>query len=427
MQKKKTALTLILFNLIFYQGFLIQINFIRGLDYISVNSEYPGISQYSILKNITYEITINWSLNRLGSNTYDFFLKNPFFDNRIHEEYEFTPPLQISSLLYHSIEGNGTKILNQKDQFGNNFYLFNRTISNFNNAPILINQKYVITLSEITFDDDISDGNIGSYNLSDEIHHLYCQPETFFEMNNPTLINLSNNIVENLSNPIDKAKAIYNYVIEYLNYDIGVGVEKGALWAYNNKLGDCSEFSDLMITLLRIQGIPARKCTGLILSNSTKTGAVAPNYNLKVGDELSYYSNFLKNSSSPSAGALSSNALLHAWLEYYVPNIGWIPSDPTWGSSGYNYFNRMDFLHLASNIGAWFDVPALPNDVSEFTVLPSPVYQADAIFEYDTIIKIKVIEVNYTEDIDLNTIIAISIIAITLLVVVYIFIKSGKT
>ncbi len=426
MQKKKIALTLILFNLIFYQGLLIQNNFIKGSDYISISSEYPGISHYSMLQNITYEITINWSLNRLGTNSYEFFLKYPLFDNRVPNEFEYTPPIQVSSLIYHSVEGNGTKIISQPDRFGNNYYSFNRTINDFNSDPILINQKYIITLNEIAFETDISDENIGPYNLSDDIHDLYCQAEQFFEMNDPNLIIISNNIVAGLNNPIDKAKAIYDYVIQYLNYDIGVGVEKGALWAYNNKVGDCSEFSNLMITLLRIQGIPARKCTGMILSNSTTTGASAPNYNLKIGDELSYYSNFSKNSVSSLAGSSTLNTLLHAWLEYYVPDIGWIPCDPTWGYSGYSFFNRMDFIHLTSNIGAWFDVPGLSYNISEFFVLPNPIYQAIAVFEYDTLITIKVIEGNLMEDNTLTYIIAISIISIALLVIVYIFIKTGK-
>ena len=63
-----------------------------------------------------------------------------------------------------------------------------------------------------------------------------------------------------------------------------------------------------------------------------------------------------------------SNFLGHAWVEYYVPNIGWIACDPTWQSGGYDYFNWIDYLRFNLNIGQWFDIPMLP-DESEF---PNP-------------------------------------------------------
>jgi len=424
MQKKTIALAFLLFELTFCHLSFIHLNFVKGLEQVSINSEYPGITHYNMIQNVTYEITINWTLTRLGPNSYTFSLKYSLFDNRIPSEYEFTPPIQVSSLEYHSIEGNGTEIITQTDKFGNHHYLFNRTINDLNSAPILINQKYVITLNEISFDTNIPEGDIGIYNTSDIIHDLYCQAEPLFEMNDSTLISLSNSLVEGLSNPIDKAKAIYDYVSENIEY-VGQVEERGALWTYQNKKGDCSEYSNLMITLLRIQGIPARKCTGMILSNVSATGQAISNYNPEVGAEWSYYSNYLKNSSI-LAGNLTYNALLHAWLEYYVPNIGFIACDPTWGSTGYNYFNKMDFIHLTSNIGACFEVPSLSYNVSEYSVLPNPVFQSDAIFKYDTSINIKILEVNLIEDNTMMYIIVGLIILITFLIIIYIFIKTGK-
>jgi len=40
--------------------------------------------------------------------------------------------------------------------------------------------------------------------------------------------------------------------------------------------------------------------------------------------------------------------MLHSWAEFYDPNFGWIPVDPTWGTtSGIDYFTKLDTNHLA--------------------------------------------------------------------------------
>ncbi|MCK4282019.1 MAG: hypothetical protein KAX10_07885, partial [Candidatus Lokiarchaeota archaeon] len=65
--------------------------------------------------------------------------------------------------------------------------------------------------------------------------------------------------------------------------------------------------------------------------------------------------------------------------------------------------------------------------VSEYSVLPSPVYQANGVFEYETLIHVEVLEVNLIEDNTILPIIVGLIILITFLVIIYIFIKTGKS
>jgi len=436
MRKREIFSIFLLISLFFNYGLLLYGGNVRGEGKLRTSAEYNGISHCSLPQNVTFEVTINFSLSALDSGEYDFYFKFSLFDNRIPTEYAYTPPGQVSDLLYSSIEGSDTAITSEEDEFGNNYLLFSRTTKQGHQDPIKINQKYRITLSEVAFDKTVPDADIGEYNPSDAIHTLYCQAEQFYETNNAELIEISNDICKDITNPIDKADAIHDWIVDNLNYSLpdDTGEEKGAYWAYDNMQGDCSEFSDLMITLLRIQGIPARKCTGLIISDITANNEASPDFYPSVGDYWIFSSNFTKSSSQPNAGVSYPHLLAHAWLEYYVPNIGWIPSDPTWSQSGYDYFNRMDFLHLLGNIGAWFDYPGVPTPYSEFGTLPSPAYEPEARFRYTTIVRVEVIGLNLLGNIfsflfnnPINaTIFAFVLISVICLIIFIIFKKTGK-
>lgn len=129
---------------------------------------------------------------------------------------------------------------------------------------------------------------------------------------------------------IDIVKALDKLVVDTLSYNNGKikynirqGAEK-ALQNPNNAV--CLEYSDLLIALLRSQGIPARMPIGY------------------------GYSGNLKPSSSVSDS-------LHSWVEVYVPGIGWMNVDPTWGEK-FDNFGKSDLDHFA--FAVWGQVDAAP-------------------------------------------------------------------
>jgi len=72
--------------------------------------------------------------------------------------------------------------------------------------------------------------------------------------------------------------------------------EHGAIWAYDHRSGDCTEFTNLFIALCRAAGIPAKFISG---------------YSYKSGDE-------------------NLERMGHAFALMYLPNVGWTPIDLTW-------------------------------------------------------------------------------------------------
>ncbi|MHA1930959.1 MAG: transglutaminase-like domain-containing protein [Promethearchaeota archaeon] len=337
--------------------------FTSSLDY--------GVSNYNVTQSVKYNVEINFTLtHKSGPNNYIF--KFARLNNRMPNstETQYTPPYQESELLYNYATGYSALNMGHNDQFNNTYDSFNATLGA--ESSVTLSQHYIIELNDINFQ-DVNIADIGTYNMSDEIFDLYCNnTEPYYERDNLTLIALSDSLVEPTDNPIQKAQKIFNWVSSQLTYNGNLPLqEKGALWAYDNLEGDCSEYSSLMITLLRIQGIPARKVTGFLVSNNP---ALRP----QIGNSWNFY-----------ATDSGDNMLGHAWIEYYVPNIGWIACDPTWKGT---YFNNIDYLRFNVNIGANFFFPP-SNTVSEFGN-PIFVYSLGATYTFNYNIDITVIESN---------------------------------
>ncbi len=359
-----------------------------------------GVSNFNITQSVKYQVEIDFTLTH-NSGPSNYWFKFSRLNDRQPNSLltQYCPPYQESDLLYTNIVGSLNPPYLLKDEFNNTYDLFNSSLSY--HQSVSLSQKYNITLNEITFQ-NIDDSDIGPYNTSDEICDLYCKNETYYEGYNSTLIAVSNNIVDETDNPVEKAEKICNWVSNYLTYDGSLPAEEiGALAAYNTGGGDCSEFSSLMITLLRIQNIPARKVIGFCISANPSTEP----YPGKVWTFRAYR----------TGGNSYSNFLGHAWVEYYVPNIGWIACDPTWHSGGYDYFNRIDFLRFNLNIGQWFSIPMFVDKVSEFPH-PSIVFYETASFDYIYQFKVTVLDSEFTR-IDQFPIMMITLIIIGAIIV----------
>jgi len=102
--------------------------------------------------------------------------------------------------------------------------------------------------------------------------------------------------VQGKTTPMEKARAMYDYVFDTMRYDkTGTGWGRGdSEWACDSKRGNCTDFHSVFISLARSQGIPARFEIGFPLPAAKHSGEIAG---------------------------------YHCWAEFYDAQFGWVPVD----------------------------------------------------------------------------------------------------
>jgi len=131
--------------------------------------------------------------------------------------------------------------------------------------------------------------------LSDRERKEYLAPDALV----PTTglpADLAVKVTEGKTVPLDKARAIYDYVFTTMRYDkTGTGWGRGdVLYACDAKKGNCTDFHSLFIAMARSQGIPARFEIGFPLPPDKHSAEIAG---------------------------------YHCWAEFFEPQHGWIPVD----------------------------------------------------------------------------------------------------
>lgn len=107
---------------------------------------------------------------------------------------------------------------------------------------------------------------------------------------------LAAKVTQGKSQPLDQARAIYDYVFTTMRYDkTGTGWGHGdVLYACDAKKGNCTDFHSLFIAMARSQGIPARFEIGFPLPPD------------KHSSEIAGY---------------------HCWSDFWIDGRGWVPVD----------------------------------------------------------------------------------------------------
>ncbi len=118
-------------------------------------------------------------------------------------------------------------------------------------------------------------------------------------------------LTQGLSDRFEKVKRIYDWVTEVTFRDpkvVGCGSgDAGKMMNSGYFGGKCTDISSLFVALLRAAGIPAREVFGIRLGRS-------------------HYSKALGKADEKGFAEIST--WQHCRAEYYIPGLGWVPSDP---------------------------------------------------------------------------------------------------
>lgn len=177
------------------------------------------------------------------------------------------------------------------DEYGNQYAEFD--LSDHPAGTVInIETDYKVAINELVYDLSSCYGD-----LPDDFN----QPELHIESANPQIVALAKNLSAGKKTVCEQVRAFYDYVGDELIYTYNHDA-----WGAQAALGlmgaDCTEYASLTIALSRVNQIPSRYYEGLLyLEKSKKNSQIAQTE--------------------------------HAWLDVYLPEIGWMAMDPTLGRS----------------------------------------------------------------------------------------------
>lgn len=133
---------------------------------------------------------------------------------------------------------------------------------------------------------------------------------------------LADEIVGDEDDAVRVAYLLGSWVKDNIRYDLNTvtaDASQTSQWVLDNGEGVCDELTSLFISMLRSQGIPARFVSGVAYTN-------------------------LEELDSPWGP--------HGWAEVYLPEVGWVPYDVTYGQFGWVDATHVGFVKSADALSS---------------------------------------------------------------------------
>ncbi len=359
---KRIAFSLLALALVGMQFMVVPVVPARAISTADYDGP-PVAGTFTYNRNTTYLYNFSYTISTIFGGAFTTNRYIPMITNRtilsesgLVQQQEFvTTNISYDPYVTH---------VNDTDDFGNEFHHFDLNVAV--GTTWAMNVQGRLTLRDITW--NAQPGvTMASYNKTDPMYALYTKEE--FRINKSHPLILGNATLLNSSNPYTTATNVYNFVKNFLPYNGSMDGEFGAEYAIEHKTGDCTEFSYLMVALLRACGIPARVLRGIVIADSAGA-AVSPDFDAAVGTHWGF------SFETVDTTLIKDTTTGHAWVEYFIPGAGWILSDPTWHNAG-NYISHIDNVHVPYVVGVWIGQglnPPLIPAVDDMLYPPYPFY-----------------------------------------------------
>ena len=100
---------------------------------------------------------------------------------------------------------------------------------------------------------------------------LYLESEKYIESDNDTIVKIASELQRD--DEVTTTQAIYNWVLENMEYRGFVSEDRGALFAVEHGEGDCTEYAYLVTALARAIDLPSRSVAGFAYSENARVVA----------------------------------------------------------------------------------------------------------------------------------------------------------
>jgi transglutaminase-like putative cysteine protease len=229
-----------------------------------------------------------------------------------HDAYQIISDLSIEAPVAHTVE--------QHAEYGNEFAVFVVNAQEAS-APFDIVLHFQATRYEhrVALITNASASSAANGKPVDPESKLmlarWLQPDRLVPTNG-VIAQLAQENTAGVTDTLDKAHKIYEYVVSTMRYDkTGDGWGHGdAVWACTAKRGNCTDFHSLFIGMMRASGIPARFEIGFPLPADKTAG------------DISGY---------------------HCWAEFYVEGRGWFPVD---ASEAWKHPDKREYFFGAHDV-----------------------------------------------------------------------------
>ncbi|MDO4732401.1 MAG: S-layer homology domain-containing protein [Bacillota bacterium] len=174
-------------------------------------------------------------------------------------------------------------------------------------AELRLQQSYALDVSSLNYTFDWTSLNLAYSNGEQLFLSSYLQPESLIQSKHAEIIAFAQKAVGNESNPYRKAQQIFSAVNLALDYSDG-DENQDALSSLRRKSAHCEGYTNLYTACLRAVGIPARIVSGYLYI-----------------PEKHVSSTYI----DPDRKGILMDSLRHVWVEFYLPETGWVIADPT--------------------------------------------------------------------------------------------------